>query len=100
MHHRVTQAVEGWRWERGVAHQHVLGVAQDRVREQDAEEHRGQRNQLLHLLLGRHHRRDARLEAHRRRLVRHCGELSLHSDDAHGCIRLTLRGQKRPSLLH
>ena len=62
--------MEGWRWQRGVAHQHVLGVAQDRVREQNAEEHRGQRNQLLHLLLGRHHRRDARLEAHRRWLVR------------------------------
>eukprot|EP00964_Phaeocystis_antarctica_P153099 scaffold121206_cov60-Phaeocystis_antarctica.AAC.1 len=40
---RVTRAVEGWRWAGGGAHQHVLGVAQDRVREEDAEEHGGQR---------------------------------------------------------
>ena len=40
---RLTGAVEGWRWVGGGAHQHVLGVAQDRVREEDAEEHGGQR---------------------------------------------------------
>ena len=56
--------------------------------------------QLLHLLLGRQHRRDARLEAHRRRrLVRHSGGLRLHSDDAHGCIRPALRRQERSALL-
>ena len=40
---RLSGAVEGWRWAGGGAHQHVLGVAQDRVREEDAEEHGGQR---------------------------------------------------------
>ena len=58
-------------------------------------------HQLLHLLLRRQHRSDARLEAHRRRrLVGHrSGQVGLHSDEAHGCIRPALRGQERSALL-
>ena len=47
---------------------HVLGVAEDGVREEDAEEHDGERHQLLHLVGRRQHRLDLALQ--RGRLLR------------------------------